>query len=114
MTVIDKAELSSSVSGTLKKALAEGTECSVTITSDNYQDITFKVTAAPEQKLQSAAAESVSEVLAAVEEAVKDAEAGKADAKEQAEPAAEESAPAASEEAAKDAPADSGSEAAAE
>ena len=114
VTVIDKAELSSSVSGTLKKALAEGTECSVTITSDNYQDITFKVTAAPEQKLQSAAAESVSEVLAAVEEAVKDAEAGKADAKEQAEPAAEESAPAASEEAAKDAPADSGSEAAAE
>ena len=110
VTVIDKADLNSSVTGTLSKSLAAGTECDVTITSDNYQNITFKVNAviktstAETQDAESTSEtpSSVSEVLKIVEEtgnekASENAESASNDAEKSDAPAAE-TAPAAAEE----------------
>ena len=110
VTVISETALTVAVEGTLSKELKDGTECDVTITSDNYQNITFKVNAAIKTstaETQDAGAtsetpSSVSEVLTTVkktvnEKASENAENVSDDAEKSDAPAAE-TAPAAAEE----------------
>ena len=110
VTVIKETALAAAVKGTLSKELKEGTECDVTITSDNYQNITFKVNAViktstaetQDEEATSETPSSVSEVLTTVkktvnEKASENAENVSEDAEKSDAPAAE-TAPAAAEE----------------